>query len=87
MLRHASISATGTLSVATGGGQLWSINVNTGAPSAVLRIYDEVSAVAAALIATIDCSAANSWWYGCLMPKGITAVLSGGNADVTIGYR
>jgi len=87
-LRSYSITATGNLPVQpAGSGELWSVNVNTGAASAVLKIYNNTSAVAADIIATIDASATGSFWYGVLCPKGIFAVLSGGNADITIGAR
>lgn len=86
-LRSASISTAGNLSVAPGAGELWSVNINTGAAGAVLKIYNNTSAVAGDLIATIDASATACFWYGIYCPKGIFAVLSVGNADVTIGYR
>jgi len=86
-LRYSAITATGNLAVAgvNGDAELWSVNINTGAASAVLKIYNNTSAVAADLIATIDASSPGSLWYGIYCPKGIFAVLSGGNADVTIG--
>lgn len=89
MLRSARITAVGTLLIAPNGGgaQLWSVNINKGAAGALLSIYNDVSAVAGSLVATIDCANPVSLWYGIGCEKGIFVAMSVGNADVTIGYR
>lgn len=65
---------------------LWSVNVNTAAGSAVLKIYNGTSA-AGELIASIDASGKGSYVYGVGLKDGIFYDLSGGNADVTIGFE
>lgn len=87
-LRYATIRAAGNLSVAPtdGSAQLWTVNVNTGAASATLSIYDGTSA-SGTLIAVVDCENPGSYGYGVLCPNGIFAVLADGDADVTIGYQ
>lgn len=77
------LSATGTVFAAPGPGMLGTVNVNTGASSAVVTIYNNTSA-AGVVVATIDASAACTRVYACRLSKGITWVLSGGNADVTV---
>jgi hypothetical protein len=85
-IRAYNIAATGTLTV---GGvdsacRLYSINVNTGAASAVATVYDGTAATGRK-IATIDASAAKSLIFGGSVCKdGVTLVLSGGNADITV---
>ena len=83
--QYASIAATGTLNVAKGPATLESVIVNTGAASAVLTIYDN-TAGSGTKIATVDATSKSFAHYGCRTKTGITAVLSGGNADVTIVY-
>ena len=86
-MRYRAIASVGTGLIAEedGGATLWTVNVNTGAPSAILKIYDGESA-AGTLIAEIDASSKSSVAYGCLCDDGIYWQLSGGNAQVTIGY-
>lgn len=79
------ITAIGNLAVATGVCTLWTVNINTGATSAVLTIYDN-TAGSGTKLATIDASSKSSHVYGVGAATGIYAVLSGGNADVTIGW-
>lgn len=86
-LRSYSINTVGNLAVTAGYGELWSVNVNTGVATATLKIYNNTSAVAADLIATIDCSVVGSYWYGVICAKGIFCVLAGANADITVGAR
>lgn len=87
MFRYKRIAAIGNLPVAPANGSsvLWTVNVNTGAVSAVLTIYDGTSA-SGTVVAVIDAASKGSWTYGVLCDDGIFAVLSGGNADVTIGH-
>lgn len=61
------------------------MNVNTGATSAVVTIYNAESA-SGTPVAVIDASAPISRCYAIYCPGGIFVDLSGGNADVTIGY-
>ena len=87
-LRPVNLIAPGTTVIAQGGGgELWSVNVNTAAAGGILKIYNDVTAVTPNLVATIDCSAIGSFWYGVYCQRGITAVLSGASPDVTIGVR
>ncbi len=64
---------------------MWTVNVNTGATSAVLTIYNSATA-SGTPVAIIDASAPISRCYGVYCPDGIFVDLSGGNADVTVGY-
>lgn len=82
--RH--IAAQGTVPVTEGRAALMTVNVNTGATSAVLTIYNG-TAIAANKVAVIDASTASSKGFGVQCEAGILAVLAGGDADVTIGYR
>lgn len=65
---------------------LRNVVLNTGAASAVLTIYNN-SAGSGDVVAIIDCSntaqGVDRGYFG-FCPNGITAVLSGGDADVTI---
>lgn len=83
--QYASISATGNLSVGPKGTTLVGVTVNTGAASAVLTIYDN-TAGSGTKIATIDASATGNFSYFVRCKTGCYAVLSGGNADVTVIY-
>lgn len=64
---------------------LGSVNVNTGAPAAVLKIYDGQDATGT-LYATIDASTKSSQFFGVQFANGIFLDLSGGAADCTIGW-
>jgi hypothetical protein len=80
------IAATGTLTIGgtDSAARLNTITVNTGAVSAVLTVYDGTAA-AGRKFAVIDASASKSLNFGGAICKdGITAVMSGGNADVTV---
>ena len=74
------------LASANGDAELWTVNVNTSAASAVLKIYDGTS-TSGTLVAQIDASNQGSYCYGVRCKNGIFADLSGGNADCTIGLR
>ncbi len=79
-------SATGNIGPIGGLGTATYLNkvvVGTGAASAVLTIYDGQSA-SGVVIAVIDASAKGSYLFECNTKDGLFAVLSGGNADVTI---
>lgn len=89
MIRYKHLSATGTGTIIGGPNSwpvLWSVNVNTAAGSAVLKIYNGTSA-SGELVASIDASGKGSFVYGVAMKDGIFYDLSGGNADVTIGVE
>ena len=85
--RYATITAAGDKKIAAAGGMpaLWTVNVNTAAASAVLTIYDGTSTTGSK-VATVDASQIASKGYGISCPNGIYINMSGGNADVTIGY-
>lgn len=87
MLRYKRIAttSTGIIASANSNTELWSVNINTGATSAVFKLYDGTSA-SGTLIATIDASTKSSHAYGVLCNGGIFFDLSGGNADITVGY-
>jgi hypothetical protein len=79
-------SATGLLVAPAGGSAiLHTVNVNTGATSARLDIYDGVS-TAGNLKASIDATSKSSHYFGFVCPNGIYANQVGGTADISIGY-
>jgi len=79
-----NITATGTNAIRTGGGLLHGVTINTTAASAVLTLYNN-TAGSGSKIATINCAAGqNSLVYDATFDVGLTAVMSGGNADVTL---
>lgn len=81
---HLSAQGNASVALADGGARLFTVNVNTGATSAVLTIYNGTDANGD-VVAVIDASAAGSFFYGVKCNDGIYAALSGGDADVTIG--
>lgn len=83
--RHVNTVTNGQVAGAGGGAIFWNVNVNTPA-AGVLKIYNNTSAVAADLIASIDCSVVATLWYGIYCEKGIFFDLSVATPDVTIGY-
>lgn len=83
--KHLSATGTGILAPAGGDAELWTVNINTGAASATLKIYDGTSATGT-LVAQIDATTKSSHCYGIFCRGGIYYDLSGGNADVTIGF-
>jgi hypothetical protein len=85
MYRKARIAATGNLPVAAGKSELGIVNVNTGAASAVLTIYDSLAG-SGTVVAIIDASGEGCYVYAAQCDTGIYAVMSGGNADCTISY-
>jgi hypothetical protein len=85
MYRLLHIAATGNLPCANGKAELGIVNVNTGAASAVLTIYDN-TAGSGATVAVIDASVEGCYVYAAQCNTGIYAVLSGGNADCTISF-
>jgi hypothetical protein len=87
MINYSVIKTVTTKVVAPGGpAALWTVNVNTGAAGAILKIYDGTSS-AGTLVATIDASTKSSQCFGVRCPNGIFADLSVGTADCTIGYE
>lgn len=85
-MRRKQITATGSGIIADADGEatLWTVNINTGATSAILKLYDGVAATGTPI--TIDATTKSSHAYGFAMRNGIYYDLSGGNADVTVGY-
>lgn len=66
--------------------ELVSVNVNTGAASAVLTVYDGTSTTGTT-VAVIDASAKGSYWFGyARLHNGLYYTLIGGTADITISY-
>lgn len=82
---HFKRFSTVTSGRVSGPGTLWTVNVNTGASSAVVTVYDS-DAASGTPVAVIDASAPISRAYGVYCHNGIFVDVSGGNADVTIGY-
>lgn len=66
------------------GAVLWTVNVNTPLPSAVFKIYDSLTG-AGTLLATIDASTGGTRVFGVTCTTGLYGVLSGANADITVG--
>lgn len=80
------MTAAGTKVIHSRAAYLGSVILNTGAASATLTIYDN-SAGSGNVIAIIDCSNTAQGVqrdYNVSCPAGLTAVMAGGNADVTI---
>ncbi len=89
MLQYLHLTASGQTKNTGGAGsaaELWTVNVNTGASSAVVTIYDGPAA-SNVVVAVIDCSVIRSLCYGVRCGNGVYAVASGGNADVTVGCK
>jgi hypothetical protein len=84
-LRDSRISSITNKIVTSGSAVLWTVNVNTGAASGVLKIYNGTS-LGGTLIAVIDATSKSSHCYGILCPSGIFIDLTGGAADCTVGY-
>ena len=79
-------SATGILvAPANGAAVLHTVNINTGAASARVDIYDGTS-TAGALKASIDATSKSSHYFGFVCNNGIYANQVGGAADVSIGF-
>ena len=79
-------SVTGiNVAPANGNAVLHTVNINTGAVSARLDIYDGTS-TGGNLKASIDATSKSSHYFGFVCPNGIYANLVGGAADVSIGY-
>lgn len=88
MLRYVHGAAVGNFPVAAAGGGavLWNVIVNTAAVGAVVKVYDGVDATGT-LVCSVDASTVQGPWYGYYCKSGIFAVMSGGNADFSLGYR
>jgi len=81
--RASHLAATGTITATGEYENLHTVCVNTGAASAVLTIKETGTGVN---IAVIDASAKGFYQYDVICQGGFTAVLSGGNADVTVTH-
>jgi hypothetical protein len=79
---YRNITALSTVTI-PGPCDLIAVVVNTAAASAVVAITDGVTA-GSRPVASIDASATGNFFYGCECKNGITAVLSGGTANVTV---
>lgn len=75
-----------------GGGVLHSVTINTPVASAVMTIYDDVSAVAANKVAvitlpgTLVSEGPMTAIYDIKLVRGLTIVTSGANGDWTVSY-
>lgn len=79
-----NITGTGTGTVVSD--RIIMVTVNTGATSAVLKIYDGTT-VAGTLIATIDATTKGTLSYlRRLSSHNLFYALTGGNADITISF-
>lgn len=85
-MRAKHLAAVGTITVATPSAHalLGNVVVGTGAASAVLTITETTTS---SVISVIDCSAKGFYEFEVLCQGGFTAILSGGNADVTVTYE
>jgi hypothetical protein len=72
--------------VARGRCELGIINVNTGAASSTVSVYDDVTAVTANLIAVIDASVEGCYVYAGMCSRGITVVMAAGDSDITVSF-
>lgn len=84
--RAKHLSATGTITVAASGAHaiLDGVVIGTGAASAVLTINETGTGN---VVSVIDASAKGYYRFdGLILNGGFTAVLAGGNADVTVIY-
>jgi hypothetical protein len=87
-----NIATQTTTLVKSGVSVLEKIIVNQALANGVIKIYDDVSAVAGSLKATITVPAAvllNQFElnYDMVMDKGICIVTSGANNDITVTFR
>lgn len=87
MYRSLNITSIASGLVSGPGSELGTVNINTGAGSAVLTLYNALSADANKKIATIDASTKSSHAFVVYCEIGLFYALSGGNADVTIGFQ
>lgn len=87
MLNYFPIRTVSNKQLGAAGGNtlLGTVNVGTGAATAVLKLYDGVDATGT-LVSSIDASAKGSYAFFVRCPKGLFVDLSGGTADCTIGY-
>lgn len=86
MVQFLHVNTVSTGQVAGAHTQLMAVNVNTGAASAVLTLYNGTS-TSAPVVAVINCAAVVCFQYeGCRCPAGLFYGLAGGTADVTISY-
>jgi hypothetical protein len=79
-------STTGNIGPIGGTGSfthLGRVVVGTGVASAVLTVYDGQSA-SGTVVSVIDASAKGYYEFDAALKDGVFAVLSGGNADVTV---
>lgn len=83
-LHFTTAGNTGTLGGTGSHGMLYTVNVGTGAASAVLTIKHGSSS--GTTVAVIDASAKGSYTFNIKLSNGVYASLAGGNADCTIAY-
>lgn len=87
MFRPRRLSAVGSFSVGGPGSSvvLGTVNVGVAAASAVVKVYNGTSA-AGTQVAQIDATTTGSYGFLVTLDAGLFVDLSGGNADVTVGY-
>lgn len=78
---------SGTTVVAPGATILGTVNVNTPVNASTVSIYNNISAVAADLVAIVDGTTVCSKGYFVYCEKGLTVVIASGAPDVTIGFQ
>lgn len=84
-MKYLSANSTTTV-VAQGPAFLGLITINTATASSVITVYDDVTAVAANKIATVDGNVKGTTAYFGRCKRGITVVTSGATTDCTITY-
>ncbi len=82
---YTHMAAQATKVIHSRAAYLYAVTINTHAASAVLTLYNN-TAGSGDVIAIINGATAGpvTLKYECITPQGLTAVLSGGDADVTI---
>jgi hypothetical protein len=84
--KHFHFTTANDEAGADGPATLCGINVNAGAASAVVTVYNNTSA-AAPTVAVIDASVEGSYDFHYLRLSNLWVKLTAGNADVTVLYE
>lgn len=83
---YTHISTQTTTVAKPAAGVLHSININTGAASAVATVYDSLTG-SGTVIAVVSGANPLQFMYDVAFLTGLTIVTSGGNADITVAWR
>jgi len=83
---YRNITTASTVPVSQGPADLIAVVVNTAAAASTVQIFDtnQSTTTNSTSVAKIDSSATGNFFYGVICRGGITAVMAGGNADVTL---